>query len=64
MTTASIVTYLTDPAELSTCLGCLVADGIERIWVVDNSADGTLTAARDAIRKVCLQFNKIGRAHV
>ncbi len=59
MTTASIVTYLTDPSELSACLGCLVADEIECIWVVDNTADGTLTDARDAIRKVCLQFNNV-----
>lgn len=59
MTTASIVTYRTDPSELSACLGCLVADEIECIWVVDNTADGTLTDARDAIRKVCLQFNNV-----
>lgn len=38
-TTASIVTYLTDRQELSLCIESLMANGVERIYVVDNSPD-------------------------
>ncbi len=36
-TTASIVTYLTDSQELSLCVKSLLADGIDMVYIVDNS---------------------------
>lgn len=42
MTTASIVTYNTDPDQLRTVLACACASAIGRIYVVDNSADPSL----------------------
>jgi len=41
-TTASIVTYLTDSQELSLCIESLTANGVNRIYVVDNSPDSEL----------------------
>lgn len=46
-TTASIVTYLTDSQELSLCIESLVANGVERIFVVDNSPGRELEAVVD-----------------
>lgn len=36
--TASIVTYHTDPAELTTAVDALLRNGAERLWIVDNSS--------------------------
>lgn len=36
--TASIVTYHTDPAELSNAINALLLNGVERLWIVDNSS--------------------------
>ena len=42
--TASVVTYRTDPAELTAVLTLLQASDIDRIWVVDNAAQPPLAA--------------------
>lgn len=41
---ASIVTYRTDERELARCLESLMADGIGRVYIVDNSPDRSLEA--------------------
>ncbi len=43
-TTASIVTYLTDFQELSTCISSLKSNGIDKIYIVDNSPDARIGA--------------------
>lgn len=40
--TASIVTYNTPVDELHQCLGDLLADGVEHIYIIDNSPTGIL----------------------
>jgi GT2 family glycosyltransferase len=47
MTTASLVTYKTDPEELTTVLRCLLAAPVERICIVDNSPDDRLRGFGD-----------------
>lgn len=48
--TVSIVTYHTDPDELSLCLESLRSEAVERIYVVDNSACQGDTRVRDLVR--------------
>ena len=50
MTTASIVTHRTDPAELSRAIGCILRCGdVECVYVVDNSPDESL---RPVVEKI------------
>ena len=38
-TTASIVTYRTNPQELALCIECLLASEVDKIYIIDNSPD-------------------------
>lgn len=67
--TVSIVTYHTDPDELSLCLDSLRSEAVERIYVVDNSACQDDTRVRDLVRDygdveyIPLENVGYGRAH-
>ena len=39
MTTASIVTYRTPDSDLTTALRCILADGVDKVYVVDNASE-------------------------
>lgn len=65
--TASVVTYKTPPVELLQCVEALAADGVEAIYIVDNSPDDTirgLVAGREKVEYTHLPSNQgYGAAH-
>lgn len=48
--TASIVTFNTDVDELTKCISALREDGIDKLWIVDNSPGNEL---EDSIGRLC-----------
>ncbi len=51
-TTASIVTYNTDYQELSSCIGSLMRDSVDMIYIVDNSSDSKLREFVDGYERI------------
>lgn len=60
---ASTVIYRTDPDELLRCLECLVINGINDIWIVDNSPEATDVETTAAGSKL-LEDVKINYRHL
>lgn len=56
MTTASVVTYKTDSRELETVIGCLNADSVRKIYVVDNSPTDRLRLSATKFENVTYLF--------
>lgn len=66
MVTASIVTYHTDPSELTDCLACLSAPAVGRIYVVDNSSSpaiSQLVSGNDKVQYIAAQNRGYGAGH-
>ncbi|MCQ2188718.1 MAG: glycosyltransferase family 2 protein [Paludibacteraceae bacterium] len=55
--TASIVTYITEREELQKCIDSMLADGIDRIYVSDNSPSDSLRQFCEGLSNVEYIFN-------
>ncbi len=55
--TASVVTYNTDESELQTCLDSMLNDGIEKVYVSDNSEKDSLRSFCEGRERVEYIFN-------
>lgn len=52
MISASIVTYNTDAIELKKCIDSMIKDGVDKIYISDNSPSDTLAS-------ICFNYSKI-----
>lgn len=55
--TASIVTYNTDECELQKCIDSLINDGVEKVYVSDNSECDSLRSSCECLESVEYIFN-------
>ena len=55
--TASIVTYITERKELKKCIDSMLADGIDYVYISDNSPSDDLRSFCEEISNVESFFN-------
>ena len=66
MLTVSIVTYHTDPEELSRCLAALCSPAVRHVYVIDNSSDKateSLCAGKKKVTYIANRNTGYGAAH-